>query len=98
MSQASSLNGKTGEVVRWAFGMILAAVVAYFTAIGSISERVAVVETKENLHFEELKSSLAEIKAELRALRVPLQQQALTPATSERELRPRLVAPGRTID
>lgn len=43
------LNGKTGEVLRWAFVLFLAGVVSYFTSMGTVQTRVAVVETKTQI-------------------------------------------------
>lgn len=53
------MNGKTGEVLRWAIGLAAAAVVAYFTAQGTTNERLAVLETKWTF----IQESLKEIKA-----------------------------------
>ena len=56
------LNGKTGEIVRYLIGLGVAGVVAYFTAIGALQERVSRVETLEQSHFEEVQRSLQRIE------------------------------------
>lgn len=43
---AGPLNGKTGEVLRWVVGLVVTALVAYFTAQAKTGERLAVVETR----------------------------------------------------
>lgn len=62
------INGKTGELVRYALGLGLAAVVAYFTAIGALQERVSKVETLEQSHFEETQRSLLRIERTMERL------------------------------
>jgi demethoxyubiquinone hydroxylase (CLK1/Coq7/Cat5 family) len=56
-----SLNGKTGEMLRWVVTLALGALTAYFTAQGAIKDdvakvktTVAVVETNEANHYAEL--------------------------------------------
>lgn len=50
----SPFNGKTGEYVRWALGVALAGLVAYFTAIGTIQAQIAVVIERERNHYDEI--------------------------------------------
>lgn len=52
------LNGRTGEFLRWVIGLVLAGLVAYFTAIGSIRERVGNIDTREQSHFDEVQRTL----------------------------------------
>lgn len=58
------VNGKTGEMLRYVFVLILSAVVGYFTAIGAIQTRVAVVETK----VERFGQDIQEIKNDVKTL------------------------------
>ena len=46
-------NGN-GEVARWLLGLILAAVVSYFTAMGTLQSQLAVVTERETNHYLEL--------------------------------------------
>lgn len=39
------LNGRTGDMMRWAISLALAGVVAYFTAQNAANQRLTVVET-----------------------------------------------------
>lgn len=63
------LNGRTGELVRYLIGLGLAAVVAYFTAIGQLREsqtetngKLSVIDQREQSHFEEVQRSLIRIE------------------------------------
>ena len=60
-----SLNGKTGEVLRWALGLGLAAIVAYYTAIGALQAQIAVVIEREQNHYTELLRRLDRIESKL---------------------------------
>lgn len=57
------LNGKTGEFIRWVIGLGLAALVSYYTAIGSIRERVGNIDTREQGHFDEVQRTLQRMDA-----------------------------------
>ena len=46
-------NGN-GEVARWLLGLILAAVVSYFTAMGTLQSQLAVVTERKTNHYLEL--------------------------------------------
>jgi hypothetical protein len=66
------LNGKTGEWLRYIGGLILAGLVAYFTAqntlnlqIASLKSEVAVERTKADERWGVVQSSLDDIKAHL---------------------------------
>ena len=48
------MNGKTGELLRWAMGLALAGVVSYYTALGAIRSDLKVLEERENNHYAEL--------------------------------------------
>lgn len=58
----SRFNGKTGEYVRDALKLALAAVIAYFTALGAIQQRVAIVETRTETREVELQRRLSGIE------------------------------------
>ena len=57
------LNGKTGEVMRWVIGLVVAGLVSYFTAQGAMQQRLSVVETTERLHYEATQRDLQDIKS-----------------------------------
>lgn len=58
-------NGKSNAILRWLAGLVLAAIVSYFTAISAITERIAVVEERENNHYMELLRRLDRIELKL---------------------------------
>lgn len=60
-------NGKTGEMLRWVFGLVLAAVVAYFTSTGALQAQLAVITERENNHYSELLKRLDRIENKLDA-------------------------------
>lgn len=57
-------NGK-GELLRWAAGMALAAIVSYYTAINTLNVRVTTIDTREQTRFEEMQRTLSRIEATL---------------------------------
>lgn len=59
------MNGWTGEALRWVAGLILAGVVSYYTAIGSIKARIGVIEERENNHYSEVMRKLDRIERKL---------------------------------
>lgn len=59
---AGPLNGKTGEMLRWVIGLMIAGLVYYFSGIGALQERVSKVETLEESHFQEVQRSLVRIE------------------------------------
>ena len=61
---SSPLNGKTGEVLRWAIGIGLAGLVYYFTGMGAVQTRIAVLEERQS----RLGGDLTEIKADVKQL------------------------------
>ena len=63
------LNGKTGEVLRWAFGLLLAAVVSYFTSIGAVQTRIAVAESQIDAMREDMRELRSDVKLILQAVR-----------------------------
>lgn len=58
-------NGKTGEMLRWAFGLVLAGIVAYFTSTGALQAQLAVITERENNHYSELLKRLERIESKL---------------------------------
>lgn len=65
----SPLNGRTGEVVRWAIGIVLAGIVAYFTALGAMQAQIAVVIERERNHYEEIVRRLDRIEQKVDGVR-----------------------------
>lgn len=63
---AQSWNGKTGEVMRMAFFAIVSALVAYYTTLGTLQQRVAAIESTEKAHFEELMRAVSRIETDVR--------------------------------
>lgn len=59
------INSRTGEIVRWAIGLVLAGLVAYFTAVGTIQVRLGTLEEREQNHYSELLRRLDRIEAKL---------------------------------
>lgn len=61
----SGLNGKTGELLRWVVGLVLAALVSYFTAMGTLQSQLAVVTERETNHYLELLRRLDRIEIKI---------------------------------
>jgi demethoxyubiquinone hydroxylase (CLK1/Coq7/Cat5 family) len=55
------MNGKTGEVLRWAIGLALAALVAHYTAVA----RISVMEEREENHYGEVMRKLERIERKI---------------------------------
>lgn len=62
-------HGKSGEMLRWLIGMALAALIAYFTTIGTMDKQITAVSERENNHFAEVLRRLEDLKSDLRELR-----------------------------
>lgn len=62
-------NGRTGEYIRYAFGLILAGLIAYFTTMGTVNQAVAEVRERENNHFSEVLRRLDLLQTDVRELR-----------------------------
>lgn len=69
MAEVFGINGKTGELVRWLLGIVTAALISYYTALGAIENRVTAVETKQEAQFGELQRSFSDIRTDIRELR-----------------------------
>jgi hypothetical protein len=48
------MNGKTSEWMKWSIALAVAALTSYFTAKQQISERVTVIDTREQARWEEM--------------------------------------------
>lgn len=57
------MNGK-GEWLKFLAGLVLAALVSYFTAIGTLQSRVSVLETR----YEQLLYEVREVKGDVKAI------------------------------
>lgn len=53
MSQ-NAYNGRTGEMVRWVINLAIAAVVAWFASNGAMQAQLAVLQERENNHYQEI--------------------------------------------
>lgn len=62
-------NGRTGETVRFAIGLVVAAVVAYFTTVGAIQSEVASIKATQESQFSEVLRRLDVMTADIRELR-----------------------------
>jgi hypothetical protein len=62
-------NGKLVELGKFVLGLTVTILVAYFTAMQTIEQRVTRVETKEETHFQEVLRQLDRIETELIRLR-----------------------------
>jgi hypothetical protein len=58
----SRFNGKTGEMVRYLLGVVVAVLASYYAAQNAINERLAVVETREQTRFEQNQQTLQRIE------------------------------------
>ena len=78
-----STNGKTGEFVRYLLAMVVAALVSYFTAIGTLQSRVSVMETKvqqiQEGDIRQIREDIREIKSDVRLLLVQPARATPTP-------------------
>lgn len=62
-------NGRTGEYLRYVIGLALAALIAYFTTIGTLNQAVAQVREREDNHFSEVLRRLDILQQDIRELR-----------------------------
>jgi hypothetical protein len=63
-----SLGGKA-ETVKWLVAMALAALVSYFTAIGTMQTEIAEIRAKQESFQGEVIRRLDDLKADVRELR-----------------------------
>lgn len=64
-----SYNGKTGEWIRWVGGLVIAAAVAYFTAVGAIEREIAIVKANQENNFGEVLRRLELMQQDIREIR-----------------------------
>lgn len=62
------MNGK-GEWARWLVGLVLAAVVAYFTAQSTVQVRLGVLEDRYARIVDDIREIKADVKEIVRAFR-----------------------------
>ena len=62
-------NGKTGETVRFAIGLIVAGLVAYFTTTSAIQTEVSAIKARQESQFSELLRRLEVMQADIREIR-----------------------------
>ena len=62
-------NGKTAEYARYVFGLLLDALIAYFTTLSTLNQAVTEVRERENSHFSEVLRRLDVLQADIRELR-----------------------------
>lgn len=65
--------------------LAVAVLVSYITAVIALQTRTAVLEVREDGHYQELQRSIQNVQTELRVLRQELRDQAL--AAAERAAR-----------
>lgn len=65
-------NGKLVALAKFMTPILIAAVVAYFTAQAETKVSIAVVTERENNHFLELQNGIKDTREELRLLRQEL--------------------------
>jgi hypothetical protein len=61
----TSVNGRTGEFIRWVLIALFAGVTSYYTAIGAIQSRIAVVEERELNHYGEIIRRLDRLESKI---------------------------------
>lgn len=66
----TSLNGKTGEYLRWLAGLALAGFIAYFTAMNAINSEIARMKATQESQFNEVLRRLEILQDDVRELRV----------------------------
>lgn len=62
-------NSMHNPMVQWLVGLILAALVAYFTTTNALQAGLAEVKATENNHFEEVLRRLDAMQDDIRELR-----------------------------
>lgn len=65
----SRFNGKTGDMLRWALGLVLTAVVGYFVAQGAIQTEIAAIKARQDSQFSEVLRRLDILQDDVRELR-----------------------------
>lgn len=62
-------NGRTGETIRFAIGLLVAAVVAYFTTTNAIQSQIAAIKATQDSEFGEVLRRLDVMQTDIRELR-----------------------------
>jgi hypothetical protein len=63
------INGKTGEYLRWVLGFVVAAFVAYFTAMNTINSEIARINATQESQFGEILRRIDVLQDDVRELR-----------------------------
>jgi hypothetical protein len=63
------MNGKTNEYVRWVLGFVVAAFVAYFTAMSTINSEIARINATQESQFGEILRRIEVLQDDVRELR-----------------------------
>jgi hypothetical protein len=63
------MNGKTGEYLRWVLGFVVAAFVAYFTAMNTINSEIARINATQESQFGEILRRIDVLQDDVRELR-----------------------------
>lgn len=62
-------NGKTGETIRFAIGLVVAALVAYYTTTSAIQIEISAIKTKQDSQFGEVIRRLEVLQDDIREIR-----------------------------
>jgi len=71
MSGLSQPNRST-EVWRWVAGMIVTALVSYFTAMSTVQQRLEHIDTREDAHFREVMRSIEALRMDFNGVRIEI--------------------------
>lgn len=69
---SGSLNGKTGEMLRWIVALVIAGVIGYYSSLVATTERLRAVEVLQDAQYAELLRAVTDVKQEVRDLRAEL--------------------------
>ncbi|MGE0460891.1 MAG: hypothetical protein AB7Q16_05940 [Vicinamibacterales bacterium] len=62
-------SGRTAETVRWVAGLVVAGLVAYFSAMGVLQAQLAVITERETNHYQELIKRLDRLEMKIDTVR-----------------------------
>lgn len=65
----SRFNGKTGEMLRYGLGLLVAALVAYYTTTSAIQAEIAAIKSRQDAQFGEVIRRLDVMTDDIRELR-----------------------------
>jgi hypothetical protein len=60
---SGTLNGRTGEMLRFVATLGIGGMVAYYTAQGAMQKQLAIIDTREQTRWEEVQRRLGTIEA-----------------------------------